>query len=89
MKGYANFETELAGKTLVYPFLVAKSLDPVLIGIHMLKTLGSSLDFTEMRLLVNGVSYPLFKNTHTECRRVLLKESRYIKHYMKLRSCVE
>ena len=73
IKGCGNFHIEIVGQVLDFPFVVAPSIDPVPLGTDLLRKLQASLDMNSSELIVNGVRYPLFRNTPVSCCRVEVK----------------
>ena len=73
IKGCGNFHIEIVGQILDFPFVVAPSIDPALMGTDLLRKLQASLDMNSSELIVKGVRYPLFRNTPFSCCRVEVK----------------
>ena len=73
IKGCGNYHIEIVGQVLDFPFVVAPSIDPALMGTDLLRKLQASLDMNSSELIVKGVRYPLFKNTPVSCCRVEVK----------------
>ena len=73
IKGCGNFCIEIVGQILEFPFVVAPSIDPALMGTDLLRKLQASLVMNSSELIVKGVRYPLFRNTPVSCCRVEVK----------------